>query len=41
MKGAKDNKEKLESEIKTKQEYLETLQPKLKTILEVSIINQK
>ncbi|XP_033747384.1 THO complex subunit 5 homolog isoform X2 [Pecten maximus] len=34
LKEAKDNKEKLEQEIKTKQEYLENLQPKLNTILQ-------
>ncbi|XP_069134404.1 THO complex subunit 5 homolog [Argopecten irradians] len=37
LKEAKDNKEKLEQEIKTKQEYLENLQPKLNTILQVGL----
>ena len=35
LKEAQDKKEKIEDEIKTKQDYLDTLQPKLNTILQV------
>lgn len=37
MKDSKQSKEGLAQEIKNKQEYLENLQPKLKTVLEVRI----